>query len=290
MVCRIFTISILSFTLIFNACQQPDSDINNESGRLILRLTDAPFPHDKISAVNVIISRIELLPSRQQEAGPQFNESVFELLNEPVKVNLLELTNGITLTLTNSDLPAGSYSSLRIFLQHVEIVLTNKTVYDLTPRTNKLEGKEITLWKNFEITPGLTTDLLLDFDVSRSFVPRISPKANLGIAGFIFNPVIHLSNNAQSGSLSGIITSTSNNKISRLYGAQISVIRADTLVTTTFTDRAGMYTVLGLQPGSYHIMAQYQDLRATATKSVNIYSDQNANQNIDIEVETLVTY
>ena len=289
MVCRIFTICILSFTLLLIACQEPDSGFNNDSGKLILRLTDAPFPHDKISAVNISISRIELLAS-EHSVAIEPEEDVLELLDKPLWVNLLELTNGITLTLSNSDLPAGSYSSLKLFLQHIEIVLADKTVYDLTPRTNQLQGKEIVLKKRFEISSGLTTDLLLDFDVSRSFVPRMSPVANLGIAGFLFNPIIHVSNNAHSGSLSGIITSSSNDKISRLYGAQVSVIQADTLVTTTFTDRAGMYTVLGLQPGSYEVRAEYQDLGTTAPKSVNISADKIVNQNIDLKTDNLVTF
>lgn len=289
MVYRIFTICFLFFTLLFIACQEPDTGIINDSGKLILRLTDAPFPHDKISSVNVSISSIELFPSKHS-AAIEPEADFLELLDKPLWVNLLELTNGITLTLSNSDIPVGSYTSLRIFLRHVEIVLADKTVYDLTPRTNKLQGKEIVLSKPFEISAGLTTDLLLDFDVSRSFVPRMSPVAQLDIAGFLFNPVILVSNTAHSGSLSGIITSSSNNKISRLHGAQVSVMQADTLVTTTFTDRAGMYTILGLQPGSYKVRAEYRDLSTSSPKSVNISADKNANQNIDLKTVNSVSH
>ena len=281
MVCRNFTLFILFLSFLTYSCQQPDTDINGDTGKLILRLTDAPFPHSKVSEVNIKIAGIKL-EAEDHLAG--FNEAI-DLLDTPVEANLLELTNGITISLANTDIAAGRYSGLKLYLTEVEIVLIDRTVFDMIPRSDPDKGTETVLPASFEVSSGLTTDLLLDFDVSRSFMPRLSPSANLGIASFLFNPVIHVTDNKNTGSISGIVTSSLGNKISRLYGAQVSVMSADTLVTTTFTDQAGMYTVLGLKPGSYTVEAEFDGLKSSGNGYVIISPDKTVQQSLDLKEE-----
>ena len=277
MVSRITTICILLLSFILINCQQSDTSAPNDSGNIILRLTDAPFPHDKVSEVNVTITGIILDSESRTEP--------IDLLETPIQVNLLQLTNGVTVTLANSELPSGSYGLLKISLSDVKIVLSDKTVFDLNARENELGGTEIVLPTQFDIGPGLTKDLLLDFDVSRSFIPRMSPEANMGIAGFYFNPVIHLSDNASSGSLSGIVTSSVENKISRIHGATVSVTRADTLVTTTFTDRSGMYTILGLETGTYELKAEMNGYEVQIAKDIYVSASEQTKQSITLSLE-----
>ena len=285
MVSRTTTICILLSIFFLINCQQSDTSALSDSGNIILRLTDAPFPHDKVSEVNVTISGIILEADFQKPYPSETQKDQIDLLETPIQVNLLQLTNGITVTLANSELPSGNYDLLKIYLSDVKIILSDKTVFDLNARENEMGGTEIVLPAQFEIGPGLTKDLLLDFDVSRSFIPRMNPAANMGIAGFYFNPVIHLSDNANSGILSGIVTSSVENKISRIHGATVSVTSADTLVTSTFTDRSGMYTVLGLKPGRYDIRVEMNGFQNRIAQDVSVTSSGHTKQSIDLSSE-----
>ena len=131
-----------------------------------------------------------------------------------------------------------------------------------------------------EIHPGLTSDLLLDFDVSRSFIPRYVTGSETRIAGFIFNPAVKLSDAFNSGSISGIITSSLENKISRLEGAQITVLRANLVITTTFTDFSGMYTILGLEPGKYDIQVDMKGFDTKIMPNVMVKAQEQTKQGI----------
>ncbi len=282
MVSRNTTICILLSSFFLINCQQSETSAFNDSGNIILRLTDAPFPYQKVSEVSVTISGIILETDIQNTNPAESQSESIDLLENPIQVDLLQLTNGVTLTLANSELPSGTYGLFKIYLSDVKIILSDKTVFDLNARENQLGGTEILLPAQFEVGPGLTKDLLLDFDVSRSFIPRMNPEANLGIAGFYFNPVIHLSDNASSGSLSGIVTSSVENKISRIHGATVSVTSADTLVTTTFTDKSGMYTVLGLKPGRYDIQVEMNGFEVKMTKDISVTSSSQTKQSIKL--------
>lgn len=288
MVCRNFTILTLFLSLLNYSCQQQGTDLVEDSGNLILRLTDAPFPHNKVSEVNVTISAIKLEAEEATFPVSTSESGLSNLLESPVEVNLLQLTNGVTISLLNNEMHIGRYKKMYIYLKKVEITLSDETVFDMIPRADPVKGSEIMLPVDFTVSPGLTTDLLLDFDVSRSFTPRMSPSANMGIAGFLFSPVLHLTDNLNTGSISGIVTSSLKNQISRIHGAQVSVISADTLVTTTFTDEAGMYTVLGLKPGNYRVEAEFEDLRTSSKEPVAIQSDKTAQQSLDLKAEAEV--
>ena len=52
------------------------------------------------------------------------------LMEDEIQVNLLELTNGITKTLVDTDVPVGSYNLIRVYVKGVNIVLNDGTSYD----------------------------------------------------------------------------------------------------------------------------------------------------------------
>ena len=63
---------------------------------------------------------------------------------------------------------------------------------------------------------GLTSELLLDFDLSKSFVMRGNLDKPSGIIGFIFKPVIKAVNNTTAGRLEGLVTDTAKIKIKEI--------------------------------------------------------------------------
>ena len=90
---------ILLLLFLFS-CQSPVEIDHNESGRLLLRLTDAPFPHSLVNQVDITISQVRLVPI-SKEADPDNSDSELDLMKNAYSVNLLELTNGVTITLAN---------------------------------------------------------------------------------------------------------------------------------------------------------------------------------------------
>lgn len=251
----------LSLSLAFISCST-ENDKNKEFGRLSVKLTDAPFPHDLVAEANVTIFKIE---ARSKEEGVDENNAPYLVLSEEeIEVNLLDLTNGITKTMVDTEVPTGSYDLFRIYVRGVNIVLTDGTVYDLKVPSGEQSGIKVFVKPNLIVEGGLTSDLLLDFDVSSSFVAKGNRNDAGGISGFNFMPVIKASNMSTAGTLTGIITTLNGDEVTPLEGAQVSIYPEGTdfsegteiAITTTFSDATGMYTVLGLEAGTYDVVVE----------------------------------
>ncbi|MEB8329096.1 DUF4382 domain-containing protein [Flavobacteriaceae bacterium KMM 6897] len=257
---KFISLLFLSLSLAFISCST-ENDKNNEFGRLSVKLTDAPFPHDLVAEANVTIFKIE---ARSKEEGVDENNAPYLVLSEEeIEVNLLDLTNGITKTMVDTEVPTGSYDLFRIYVRGVNIVLTDGTVYDLKVPSGEQSGIKVFVKPNLIVEGGLTSDLLLDFDVSRSFVAKGNRKDAEGISGFNFKPVIKASNMSTAGTLTGLITTLNGDEVTTpLEGAQVSIypegtdFSEGTEITTTFSDATGMYTVLGLEAGTYDVVVE----------------------------------
>lgn len=254
---KFISLLLVSLSLAFFSCSS-ENDKKNEFGRLSIQLTDAPFPHDLVAEANVTIFKIE---ARSKEEGMDKNNAPYLLLMEgEIEVNLLDLTNGITTTLIDTEVPTGTYDLFRIYVKGVNIVLTDGTVYDLKLPSGDSSGIKVFIEPNIIVDGGLTADLLLDFDVSKSFVAKGNRKDPGGITGFNFKPVIKASNLSTAGTLTGIIYTLNGDEETPLKGAQVSVFpegtdfSEGTSITSTFSDDTGMYSILGLEEGTYDVV------------------------------------
>lgn len=232
-----------------NACDENDVQFYNniitvpfETGQLRIELTDAPFPTQLVAEANIVIKGIDIKGADE--------DTVLTLSEEEFAINLLDLTNGITVSLTDIEIPEGAYSEIRMIVKESTVLLNDGTLFDLKVPGEKIKIK---ISPNIEIDNDVPVNLLLDFDVSRSFVVQGNPNTPAGIKGFLFKPVIKATNLATSGTLSGAVR---DQVASPLEGVQISVFAADTLNTTSFTNVDGAYRILGLLPGSYEIIAE----------------------------------
>lgn len=153
-----------------------------ETGRFRLLLTDAPFPFDLVDSTIVEITRIELVSS---------TDSLGRLVisTDTMEFNLLDLQDGVTATLVDTLLPAGDYSQMRLFVEKARIILTDQSEFNLKIPSGSSSGLKILL-SGLAIVPDSLTEVILDFDVSESFVVQGNPSTLAGIQGFIFKPVI----------------------------------------------------------------------------------------------------
>jgi hypothetical protein len=94
----------------------------------------------------------------------------------------------------------------------------------------------------------LTSEIVLDFNLDRSFVLKGNMNTPAGIKGFNFKPVIKAINNTTQGTVAGHVI----NADTAIYEAPVW-IREDTV----YTDEEGYYAIPGLPAGLYTISATY---------------------------------
>ena len=299
--------------IVFTGCSDNDAT-ENGVGRLSIQLTDAPFPLDLISEANVTIYKIEARQKNDTEYDSSMEEgenmdddsedmhngnAIVVLMEEQISVNLLDLTNGVTELLVDTEIPAGTYDQLRVYAKGINVVMNDEegTTYDLKIPSGEQSGIKIKIKPALTIVGGLSADLLLDFDVSRSFVPRGNIRDMSKFNGFIFKPVIKVSNLATAGTMAGVVTDKEDG--AALAGATITVSQNDEIITTSLTDDTGAYMIMGLDPGEYVVFASLElpsseeedaplELYASPEESIMIVVGNKTIMNFEVDLTTPV--
>lgn len=260
------------------------------TGRLVVRLTDKPFPHDLVSEANVTVFKVEArraADTTETEADSTASPYVV-LMEEEMAVNLLDLVNGFTMELADMEVPAGTYDLVRIYVKGVNVVLTDGRTFDLKVPSGEQTGIKVFIRPGLVVTGGLSADLLLDFDVSRSFVPRGHMQGVAGINGFNFKPVIKACNVSTAGTLAGRVSFMEAEAETGLEGAQVTVLAADTVNTTAFSDADGNYAIMGLTAGAYRVLAEAADFFPSDTLDIQIDAANVTRQDFIMEKDTTV--
>ncbi len=284
---------LLVIGLLFSASCSDSDGSSQDMGTLRVQLTDAPFPFDLVAEANVTIFKVDARLKRddmnaETEEGMEDNEGensgspFVVLMEEELQVNLLELTNGSTQNLADIEIPQGTYDLVRVFVRGINVVLKDDTTYDLKVPSGAQSGIKVFIKPGIVVAGGLTADLLLDFDVSRSFIPKGNIKSANGITGFNFKPVIKASNMSVAGTLGGTVTTLEEEMAVALEGVQISIFAADTLNTTTFTDVDGNYSVMGLLAGSYDVSAELEGYTMQSEEGVEITAGNKTVQDFEL--------
>lgn len=264
-----------------NACEEgdipyyKDDDVYLPTARLNILLTDAPFPTDLIAEANVTINQILLKIDDDAE-----EDSLITISEEVQSFNLLELTNGLTASLADIEVPIGDYDEIRLIVPEASVLLNDGELFDLKVPSGSTSGIKVKLNPSIGIAEGDEYQILLDFDVSQSFVVKGNPNSPAGIKGFNFKPVIKAANLAMSGSISGEVTDETTS--SGIDGVEISVFAADTLNTTTFTNENGEYKILGLAAGTYEVTADHDDYDAQTISDIAVEIEEDTKVNFEL--------
>ncbi len=285
----LFLVVVLSILCI--GCTD-GNDSNSEVGRLKVQLTDAPFPHDLVAEANVTVYKIDARykgSSYMEDESIDYDDMTLEeskdegftiLMENEIQVNLLDLTNGVTKTLVDVDVPAGSYDLMRVYVKGINVVLKDGNTYDLKVPSGEQSGIKIFLKPELIVNGGLTSDLLLDFDVSKSFVAKGGIN---NINGFNFKPVIKASNLSTAGTLAGVITEKIADDNIGVDGAQVAIFIADTLNTTTFSDIDGAYMIMGLDAGTYSVTVEKEGYQIQTATEVQINAANKTVQDFEMQ-------
>ncbi len=255
-----------------------DEDLSKNpdgKGTVSFLVTDAPFPTDLVAEANVTIDKIEIRKADESE-GEDSEGSTFVIVSEEtMEFNLLDLRNGVTAELTNVELDAGSYDQIRLHVVDASVVLSDEasTTFDLKIPSGSSSGLKIKIKDGLIVQDGGFSTVLLDFDVSQSFVVQGNPLTKAGIKGFIFKPVIRAVVEEATGSIEGHITVGDSLAIGN---ATVEFYEMDSLITSALTDSTGFYAAIGLSLGEYdlkvladgYVEAEEEDVAVTSTNAV----------------------
>lgn len=244
------------FLLVTNACNKIDDAEKSGKGRLVIKLTDAPFPVNLVDQTLVTIDKIEIRSTVEVEnaEGETENETLYTVLFEGEKVvDLLDLQNGITTDLLSMDIEAGSYDLIRLHVTSSKVILKDGTSFDLKIPSGSASGLKIKIAPELVVESGVESEVLLDFDVSKSFKVQGNMNTPAGIKGFMFKPVIRAMCQKYSGIIEGKVFE---NVTTPVAEAHVQIIVADTVYSSALTDTTGSYALIGLPAGDYKMVCE----------------------------------
>ncbi len=255
-----FTLLSTVLVLIFAGCNKTTDSGN---GRLIIKVTDAPFPISYIESASVTITKVEF-----RKAGDGISDgNPFSVLWEgSAEFNLLELRNGIVAELLDLEIPAGEYNLIRLYVEEAHLKIKDGGDFNVKVPGGRQTGIKIFIKPGLIVEGGLTSELLLDFDLSGSFVLRGNMERPAGIKGFLFKPVIRAVNYSTAGRLEGKVTEKNNAKIK---SASI-IVKQDTVVASAIADTMGYYAIIGLPSGNYSVLAAKENFDTVKVDDVKI--------------------
>lgn len=271
-----------------------DDTLTRETGTSVtILLTDAGSEY--IGTAEVDIGRVELLAA---DGGEHV------LLSEDGTdgfVNLLDFQGSATTPIAEADIDPGSFVQLRLFVEAARVSLIEgytfrdgSTEMDLTVPSGAQTGIKLNLQAEDEgplqIVPGETV-IVLDFDVSQSFVLRGNPDTPAGVHGVNFTPAIRVTGMDVAASISGTV-STAEEGLS-VEGLTVRAEPTDggtapgyqTETATALTAEDGTYTMFFLVPGTYEVTMDLDAGLSTepASHTVELGYSENATD-VDFEV------
>jgi RNase P/RNase MRP subunit p29 len=278
---RFFQLSmILLVSALFGltACQENSDNVEASKGRLVVKLTDAPFPIDLIDQALVTIDKIEIrkacdsLSNEEQEGLSPF----IVLSQETQQFNLLDLRNGITADLLSMTIDTGKYDLIRLHVTETQMILKDGTTFKLKVPGN---GIKIKINPELVVEGGITSEVLMDFDVSKSFAIQGNIKAKHGIKGFTFRPVLRAVCEQKSSGISGKVVDTTG---APLAEASVELLQGDSVVTSSLTNEAGEYTMIGIPVGTYQMVCGKEGFSSSDATDVEVVLKHKTIQNFEL--------
>jgi hypothetical protein len=260
---RLWVWIVSSFLIfMFVACGGGGGSSSSKTGTLSLSLSDATT--DEYNAVYVTIEEVRVHKDE---------DSHWQVVASPNKTyNLLELVNGVRESLGITELETGHYTQMRMIIGKDPdnginilseghpyanyIIDDSNTYYELKISSGSQTGIKIV--NGFDINENQTTELILDFEASRSIVMA-------GNSGqWLLKPTVKVLDEIECSIISGTVADLDNGDTMEgvLVSAQMydpNAYTKDKVVvqTSTVTDEEGSYTIF-LEPGTYNIVG-YKD-------------------------------
>ena len=192
---RTFVLSLAVLLPLMSGCDLVSSE---GDARIQVHLTDAPS--DYVESAEVWISRVYLPGSGGIDL---FNDP-----ENPFNVDLLLLRDGIVATLTEPvSIGEGTYNGLRVVVDSAFVTLRDGVTFQDGTSTQVLfvpsgsqTGIKVQLTESIAAEAGVTTVVLVDFDVDQNFVLQGNPDSPGGVQGVLFTPTLKELRRSEEGS------------------------------------------------------------------------------------------
>ncbi len=182
----------LGAAVLVAACDT--NSVADQTGEITVFIKDEPFPFDLVDSAVVSINQVELI-------GEDTTENFILLTDIAQTFNLLELRDGVVDTLASMPIPFGLYRGLRVVVDEDAYVrLKDGRIFRMKTPSGTTSGIKVHL-PEFEIGElGDEVEVVVDFNVEKSFVLQGNASTPAGIKGFLFKPVVK----AESFALNGV--------------------------------------------------------------------------------------
>jgi uncharacterized repeat protein (TIGR02059 family) len=262
--------SIMVAGAILSGCDKSRTESgSNTAGKLSVKITDDPFNINYVESATVTITKIEARMAYSNSENP-----FVVLTDTPVTVDLINLRNGITQELVNLQIPAGEYDLVRIYVDEAGLKIKDQPgMFKVKVPSGSQTGIKVFISPVLHVADGISSELLLDFDLSKSFVMRGNMQHSGGVNGFIFKPCIRAVNNSTTGRIEGYIKDTTSAPVA---DAKVWVMQ-DTVISSSFTDSEGHYVLPGLPAGIYSLFATQDGFDTVSVNGISVYGGSKTN-------------
>lgn len=248
---------IFAATVLLSGCNKTET--TGGPGMLSVKITDDPLNISSVESATVIISKIEI-----RKAGANEGDPFIELLMDPVTINIFELRNGITEELVTLEVPQGDYDLVRLYVDEANLTLKDPAeTFNLKVPSGEQTGIKVFINPVIHVEGGISAELILDFDLSKSFVMRGHEAQN----GFIFKPCIRAANSSTAGRIEGFVKDNSPDEVG-IENAKVTLQKDAEEPVTTFTDASGHYAFIGVPAGTYSVSAEMENYVASSVETV----------------------
>ena len=255
--------------LLIVSCQDEE-----QTGRIAVKITDEPSPMIHIEEATVTITKVEIRAASAEEETEE--ESNFIVLFEGShESTLTDLMNGVTEELANLEIPADGYDLIRVHVSDASITLLKygdppdddpvPVNIPVNVPSGEQTGVKVFIKPGIILGGGESVEVMLDFNIEKSYVPIGSWDDPENIEKFNFKPVIRAVNISQTGMIKGFIFSDTE----PLEDVLVYVQEGDQQLST-LTEADGSYAILGIPTGGYEITAEKEGYSSTTCAEVEV--------------------
>jgi hypothetical protein len=211
----------------------------------------------------VNITKVEI---RKVTEGDEDENPYIALPVEATDFNLLDLRNGITAELVDVEIEPGDYDLIRVYVENASLSIKEGETFSMKVPSGSQTGIKIFVEPALHVAGGITTDVLLDFSIEKSFVLKGNMFTPAGIKGFNFKPVIRAVNNTTAGSVEGLVTDDAS---VLLEEASVYIIQGEDTLTSASTVE-GYYAMPGIPAGLYTLSSTKEGYDTVSFEGVEI--------------------
>lgn len=270
---------LLSLTLmtLISGCGGGTSGASSSTGTATFNLADAPVDDENVLGVYVAFDAVMVKPAS--------SEWIIEEFNETRVINLLDLQDGNSTFISQTELPTGRINQVRFVINEAETFIELKNEGNVSLTVPSGQEKYV---GGFVVPAGGDVNITADFNVRKSLV--------LHGGKYSLKPTIKIVDNSQVGRVSGTVVNIDANTTVIIYAyadgtwdeaQETSNDFASAATSSDATD--GNYTLAWLTAGTYDLVVVELDVNGQnptvlgVVQDVVITEDGKTTQDIDIQ-------